>query len=225
MNQFPGIIGTKIGMTQVFQEDGTLVACTVVQAGCIVVGKRTEEKDGYSALIVGLGERKDKHTTKALRTAFAKNEQKTPRHVQELRVPADYAAGFELGQEIKVEDVFKEDQFVDVQATSKGRGFTGVMRRHNFAGAKASHGAHEWSRHGGSIGTTTTPGRVLPGKKMAGQHGNKVVSVLNQRVVKVIPEKKLVLIRGTIPGAKSSVVRVLGAVKKNGGEGRLLKKS
>jgi len=214
VNQQPGIIGTKVGMTQLFKDDGTMLACTVVAGGCRVVGKRTEEKDGYSALILGIGERKDKHTSKAQRTAFEKKGQKVPRHTQELRAPADYVAGFELGQELKVEEIFSEGQYVDVQSRSKGRGFAGVMRRHNFKGAKQSHGAHEWSRHGGSIGTTTTPGRVMPGKKMAGQHGNKTVSVLNQKVAKVIAEKQLVLIEGSVPGAPSSVVRVQGAIKK-----------
>lgn len=207
----------KLGMTQLVKEDGEIVPCTVVQAGCVVVGKRTEERDGYSALVLGLGERKTKHTTKAQRTAFEKLGQKTPRHTRELRAPADYVAGFELGQVVKVEDTFSEGQLVDVQSRSKGRGFAGVMRKFNFRGAKSSHGAHEVYRHGGSIGTTTTPGRVLPGKKMPGQHGNKTCSVLNQRVAKVIPEKQLVLIEGSVPGSRNAVVRIQGAVKKSGG--------
>lgn len=219
MNEHPGIIGIKLGMTQLFQEDGTVLPCTVVQAGCRVVGKRTLEKDGYSAIIVGLGERKDKHTSKALRTAYQKAaEQKVPRYIKELRASAEDVAQFEIGQELKVEDIFEEGQHVDVQSKSKGRGFTGVMRRHNFAGSKASHGVHEWHRHGGSIGTNMTPGRVVPGRKMAGQHGNKVISVLNQKVAKVIADKQLVLIEGSVPGAKSSLVRVQGAVKKRGGK-------
>lgn len=214
MNKNPGVIGTKIGMTQLFLADGTLIPCTVVEANCRVVGKRTQEKDGYDALILGIGERKAKHLSKAVKTAYEKRGQTPARHVQELRLSAEDAAGYELGQELKIEDIFAEGQFVDVQARSKGRGFTGVMRRHNFAGAKASHGAHEWKRHGGSIGTTTTPGRVLPGTKMAGQHGNKTVSVLNQKIAKLIPEKKLILLHGTVPGARSGVVRIQGAIKK-----------
>jgi len=218
MNKHPGIIGTKLGMTQLFLEDGNVVSCTVIQGGCRVVGKRTQDKDGYDALVLGLGERKDKHTSKAVRTAFDKVGQKPPRLVREMRAPAEYVAGFEIGQEVKVEDVFEEGQKVDVKSTSTGRGFAGVVRRYNFAGATASHGAHEWTRHGGSIGTTTTPGRVLKGRKMPGQHGNKTVSVLNQKVVKVIPEKQLVLIAGGVPGAPSSLVRVQGAVKRSGGK-------
>lgn len=218
MNTYPGIIGTKLGMTQLFLEDGTVVPCTVIQAGCRVVGKRTTEKDGYDALILGLGEAKDKHVSKAVKTAFDKAGQKVPKSTKEIRVTADYAASIEIGQELKVEDVFVEGQFVDVQAKSKGRGYTGVMRRHNFKGSKASHGVHEWHRHGGSIGTCMTPGRVLPGRKMAGQHGNKTVSVLSQRIAKVIPEKQLILIRGNVPGSKQSLVRVQGANKKRGGK-------
>jgi large subunit ribosomal protein L3 len=217
VNTHPGIIGTKLGMTQIFGEDGNLVPCTVIQAGCIVVGKRTQEKDGYDALIVGLGEKKEKRASKALRTAFEKVGQKTPQVVRELRGSAELVAGFEIGQALKVEEIFEVGQRVDVQAKSKGRGFTGVMRRHNFAGSKNSHGVHEWHRHGGSIGTNMTPGRVLPGRKMAGQHGNKTVSVLSQRIVKIIPDKQLILLEGTVPGSKTSVVRVQGAVKKAGG--------
>ena len=218
MNTHPGIIGTKIGMTQIFADNGDLIPCTVIQGGCVVVGKRTQEKDGYDALIVGLGQKKEKRASKALRTAFEKVGQKTPQHVRELRGTAELVASFEIGQALKVEELFEVGQKVDVQSKSKGRGFTGVMRRHNFAGSKASHGVHEWHRHGGSIGTNMTPGRVLPGRKMAGQHGNKTVSVLSQRFVKMVPEQQLILLEGTVPGAKSGIVRVQGAVKKAGGK-------
>ncbi|MBW2528467.1 MAG: 50S ribosomal protein L3 [Deltaproteobacteria bacterium] len=218
MNQHPGILGKKLGMTQLFLEDGTVQACTVVQGGCVVVDKRTPERDGYSALVVGLGERKDKHASKAVIESFKKRGQTPKRHVQELRCSAEYAAGFEIGAEIRVEDVFEAGQRVDVQARSKGSGFTGVMKRHNFSGAKKSHGAHETQRHAGSIGMATTPGRVLKGHKMAGQRGNKTLSVLNLKVAQVVPEKQLVLIEGGVPGAPQGVVRVRGAVKKGGGK-------
>jgi len=168
--------------------------------------------------VLGLGERKEKHSTKPVVEALKKVGQTPKREIRELRASAEHAAAYEIGQEVKVDEVFSDGQFVDVQATSKGKGFAGVMKRHNFAGAKASHGVHEAKRHGGSIGTTTTPGRVLPGKKMAGQLGNKIVSVLNVRVVKVIAEKQLVLLRGGVPGAPGSLVRVQGAVKKDGGK-------
>jgi len=214
MNQNLGIIGTKVGMTQHFKEDGTLVPCTVIQAGCRVVGKRTEEKDGYSAIILGLGEAKDKRLSKAVKTAYEKRGQKAPKITKEIRMSAEAVAGYELGDVLKVEEIFEVGQKVDVQAKSKGRGFTGVMVRHNFAGAKSSHGAHETYRHGGSIGMATTPGRVLPGKKMAGQHGNKIVSVLSQKIVHIDADNQLLLLDGSVPGAKTGVVRVQGAVKK-----------
>jgi large subunit ribosomal protein L3 len=218
MNEHPGIIGIKLGMTQLFHEDGSVIPCTVVQAGCRVVGKRTQERDGYNALILGWGERKPKHTSKAVRTAFEKAGTKAPRFTRELRASAEQVAAHEIGQVLKVEDIFTEGQLVDVQGRGKGHGFTGVMKRHKFKGAVATHGTHEWRRHGGSIGTNMTPGRVKLGMKMAGQHGNKIVSVLNQRVAKVIAEKQLVLIDGTVPGAPQTCVRVQGAVKKRGGK-------
>jgi large subunit ribosomal protein L3 len=225
MNKNPGLLGLKIGMTQVVGEDGTITACTVVQLGSFVVGKRTKEKNGYDALILGFGDRKLKHTSKPLAGQFkvkaAGAEADAPKvelplkhTLREFRCNADVVARFELGQEIKVEDLFTEGQFVDVRATSRGRGFTGVMRRHNFSGAKGSHGVHEYKRHGGSIGTNMTPGRVKPGVKMAGQHGNQTVSVLTQPIVKIVPEKQLLLVRGGIPGSKNRVVEIRGAVKK-----------
>lgn len=219
MNTNPGVIGRKLGMTQVIEADGTVIPCTVVQAAVTVVGKRTQEKDGYDALILGMDPRKEKHTNKPLAGFFKKQGVEPKRVLRELRCSAEYAAGFEVGQQIALDQVFEEGQYVDVQGISRGRGFSGVMRRHNFAGAGASHGAHEYKRHGGSIGTNMTPGRVLPGKRMAGQYGNERVSVLNQRIVKLIPEENLILVRGGIPGSKNRVVVVRGAVKKkNGGK-------
>lgn len=219
MNQNPGVIGRKIGMTQVIEADGTVIPCTVVQAAVTVVGKRTQEKDGYDALILGIEPRKEKHTNKPLAGFYKKQGVEPKRVLRELRCAAEYAAGFEVGQQLKVDEIFEQGQFVDVQGVTRGRGFTGVMRRHNFAGAKSSHGSHEYKRHGGSIGSNMTPGRVLPGKKMAGQYGNETMSILNQRVVRVLPEENLILVRGGIPGSKNGLVVVRGAVKKkNGGK-------
>jgi large subunit ribosomal protein L3 len=213
-------------MTQVVAEDGTVTPCTVVQAASVVVGKRTQEKHGYDALLLGFGDRKAKRTSKPLAGQF---KVKTPaaegqeaqtvelplKHtLREFRCSAEFVAKFELGQELKIDEVFAEGQFVDVRATSRGRGFSGVMRRHNFHGSGASHGAHEYKRHGGSIGTNMTPGRVKPGVKMAGQHGNKTVSVLSQTIVKLLTDKQLILVRGGIPGSKNRVVEIRGAVKK-----------
>jgi large subunit ribosomal protein L3 len=214
MNQNPGILGRKIGMTQVVTADGSMVPCTVVQAGSVVVGKRSKEKNGYDALILGFGDLLPRHTSKPVAGQYKDGKATPKRDVREFRCDAALVAKYEVGQEVKIEELFSEGQFVDVRATSRGRGFTGVMRRHNFAGAKASHGVHEYKRHGGSIGTNMTPGRVKPGVGMAGQHGNKVISVLNQPIVKVLADKQLLLIRGGIPGSKNRVVEVRGAVKK-----------
>lgn len=217
MNTNPGVIGRKLGMTQIFAEDGSVIPCTVVESRPVVVGKRTTEKDGYDALILGIGERKEKHTSKPLGGFFKKSGVAPRRTLRELRASADFVAKYDVGQEVSLTDVFQEGQFVDVQGISRGRGFTGVMRRHNFAGAVNTHGTHEYRRHGGSIGTNMTPGRTLPGVKMPGQHGNVTTSVLSQRVVKVIADQNLVLIRGGIPGSRNGLVLVRGAVKKKNG--------
>ncbi len=218
MNQFPGVIGRKLGMTQIFLEDGSVVPCTVVESNVIVVGKRTQEKDGYDAVILGSGERKEKHTSKALAGAFKKAGVEPRRTLRELRCAAEFAASVEVGAALKVDQLFEAGQFVDVQGTTKGRGFTGVMRRHHFAGNVRTHGTHEYRRHGGSIGTNMTPGRVKKGMKMPGQHGNKTRSVLNQKIVKVVAEQNLILIHGGIPGARNGLVFVRGAVKRHGGK-------
>jgi len=209
-----GIIGKKLGMTQLFSEDGTVVRCSVIESDLTVIGKRTKEKDGYDALIVGLGERKEKQTNKPLAGQYKKSGQTPKRFVRELRLAAEVVAKYEVGGKVKLDEVFEPGQFVDVQGTTRGRGFTGVMRRWHFAGAVSSHGSHEYKRHGGSIGTNMTPGRTLPGLKMPGQYGNETVSVLNLKVAKVMPEESLLLIEGGVPGARNTVVTVKGAVKK-----------
>lgn len=218
MNQFPGVIGRKVGMTQVFLGDGTVVPCTVVESRVTVVGKRTQAKDGYDALVLGIGERKEKHTSKPLAGQFAKAGVPPRRVLRELRCSAEWAAGFEVGQQVSLDKVFDAGQFVDVRGVSRGRGFSGVMRRHHFKGGRMSHGAHEYRRHGGSIGTRMTPGRVKLGMKMPGQHGNANVSVLSQEVVRVMVDEGLLLIRGGVPGPASGLVEVRGAVKRRGGK-------
>jgi large subunit ribosomal protein L3 len=219
MNQHPGIIGTKIGMTQLFDEKGEIVRCTVVQGGCVVLGKRTLEKDGYSALVLGLGNRKEKNTPKPVLGALKKANQTPKRWVRELRASAEHVAKFEVGQKLPLDQIFEAGQFVDAQGITRGRGFTGVVRRWSFAGGVQTHGTHEYRRHGGSIGTNMTPGRTLPGLKMPGQYGNETVSALNLRIVKVLPEDDLILVHGAIPGPKGGLVLVRGAVKKKGGKG------
>ena len=214
MNTNLGIIGRKVGMTQIFGPDGIVTQCTVLQADCMVVGKRTIEKDGYSALILGYGERKEKHTNKSELGAAKKAGVTPKRSLRELRCGPEDVAKFEIGHIIGVSEVFEEGQLVDVQSLSKGRGFQGVMKRHNFKGSVTTHGSHEYKRHGGSLGTNMTPGRVVLGRKMAGQMGNKKVSVLNLRVCKLIADKQLILVEGSVPGAPNGIVRVLAAVKR-----------
>jgi large subunit ribosomal protein L3 len=218
MNQHPGVLGRKLGMTQIFRDDGTVVPCTVVEARPVVVGKRTRDKDGYDAVVLGAEPRKEKHTRKPIAGYFTKAGVAAQRTVREFRCSAELVEKFEVGQELKLEDVFEEGQFVDVQGVSRGRGFTGVMRRYNFSGMGRSHGTHEYARHGGSIGTNMTPGRTMPGKKMPGQHGNKTTSVLTQRIARILPDQSMILIAGGIPGARGGLVVVRGAVKRRGGK-------
>ena len=218
MNQHPGVVGRKLGMTQVFSEDGTVIPCTVVETKTVVVGKRTQDKDGYDALVIGIGERAEKRTSKPLAGAYKKANVTPKQDVRELRASAEYVATFEVGQEVKLDQIFEEGQMVDVQGVSLGKGFQGVVKKYHFAGNINTHGTHEYRRHGGSIGTRMTPGRVKLGQKMPGHMGNVTKSVLNQRVVKLIPEQNLVLIHGGIPGARGQLVVVRGAIKRNGGK-------
>jgi large subunit ribosomal protein L3 len=218
MNQNPGVIGKKIGMTQIFDDKGEVLRCTVVHAPCFVIGKRTKDKDGYDALILGLGERKEKRTKKPLAGQFKKSGQTPKQFIRELRSDADHVAKFEIGTKIPLDQVFEVGQFVDAQGKTRGRGFSGVFRRWSMAGGVASHGTHEYFRHGGSIGTNMTPGRTLPGLKMPGQYGNETLSTLNLKVAKVILEDDLVLIEGAVPGPSGALVTIRGAVKKRGGK-------
>ncbi len=214
MNKNPGILGKKVGMTQYFNERGEVVRCTVVKAGCVVVGKRTEDKDGYSALVLGIGERKEKHTNKPLGGFYKKNGQSPKRELKELRLSAEEVAKYEVGEKVALDKVFEVGQHIDAQSKTRGRGFSGVFRRWSMAGGVDSHGTHEYFRHGGSIGTNMTPGRTLPGVKMPGQYGNETVTILNLKVAKIIVEDDLLLIEGGVPGHQNSTVVVRGAVKK-----------
>ena len=172
------------------------------------------EKDGYTALIVGLGERKEKHTSKPRGGQFKKAGVTPKRLLKELRCTEDWSAKFEVGATMKLDEIFTAGSFVDAQAKTRGRGFTGVMRRWSFAGGVGSHGTHEYFRHGGSIGTNMTPGRTLPGLKMPGHYGAETVSTLNLKVAKLILEDDLVLIEGAVPGPDGGLVVIRGAVKK-----------
>jgi large subunit ribosomal protein L3 len=218
MNQYPGVVGRKLGMTQLIAEDGTVSAVTVIEAHTTVVGKRTQDKDGYVALILGIDAVKEKHQSKAVRGQFKAKNIEPKRTQREFRCSAEYAATKEIGQEINLDEVFEAGQFLDVASVSRGRGFQGVVRKYKFAGSVQTHGTHEYRRHGGSIGTNMTPGRTKLGMRMAGQMGNYRVSVLSQRVAKVIADQHLVLVAGSVPGAKGGVVELRGAIKRGGGK-------
>jgi large subunit ribosomal protein L3 len=214
MNLQPGIFGRKVGSTQLFEKDGTVTRVTVISAGpVVVIGKRTPEKDGYTALILGFEERKAKHTAKALAGLFKKANASPKRLLKELRCDAEFAARWEIGQPLKLDDIFQPGMRVDARGTTRGRGFTGVVRRWGFAGAVTTHGTHEYRRHPGSIGTNMTPGRTLPNLKMGGQYGNETVSILNLKVARVDAEKHLLLLEGGVPGARNGFVLVRQAVK------------
>ena len=206
-----GILAKKIGMTQIF-EDGKFIPVTVVEAGPnFVLQKKTVENDGYTALQLGFDEKKEKNTTKPVMEIFKKAGVNPQRFVKELRV--DSVEGYELGQEIKV-DVLAGVEFVDITGTSKGKGTSGVMKRHGFGGNRASHGVSRNHRLGGSIGMSTWPGKVLKGLRMAGQYGNTTVTVQNLKVVKLDVENNVILIKGAVPGAKNGYLVVRPAIKK-----------
>ncbi len=215
MNKNFGLLGKKLGNTQVFNTDGSVTRVTVVQVGpCTVVGKRTLEKDGYAALILGIGDKREKLVNKAEAGAFKKANLKPSRTIREFRISADQLAKFEVGQVLKPSDHFAVGQKVDVSGLTKGRGFTGVMFRWNFKGSKnQTHGTHEYQRHGGSIGTNMTPGRTLPNMKMPGQYGNERVTIQNLKIAQILDEENLLLIEGAVPGSREGIVSVRGAVK------------
>ena len=206
------IIGKKLGMTQVFMQDGTMVPVTVVQAGpCTVVQKKTVERDGYSAVQLGYEEVPERKLNKPEQGHLKKANAGSLKHLKEFQL--DNADALEVGAKIEC-DVFAEGDFVDVTGMTKGRGFTGVIKRWNQGRLKETHGVGPVHREVGSMGANSTPSRVLPGKHMPGQYGVEQVTVLNLAVVKVDKERGALLIKGAIPGAKNSVVYVRNAVKK-----------
>ncbi|MDQ3393154.1 MAG: 50S ribosomal protein L3 [Bacteroidota bacterium] len=204
-----GIIGKKIGMTSIYGADGRNVPCTLIEAGpCVITQVKTVETDGYNAVQLGFGEKKANRTSKALNGHFAKAKTTPKTKVIEFR---DFRVEFEgqvgLGNAVKVEEVFKEGDFLDAIGKSKGKGFQGVVKRHNFSGVGgATHGQHNRLRAPGSIGSSSFPSRVFKGMRMAGRTGGDRVKVMNLRVLKLIPEKNLILISGSIPGAINSTV-------------------
>ena len=202
----------KIGMTQFFNEAGECIPVTVLEAGPnVVVQQKTEEKDGYSALQLGFGERRPSLFTKPQLGHFSVANVAPKRYLAESRVTPEEVASHEPGSEITCE-IFEQGQRVDVIGTSKGRGTAGVVKRHNFAIKKRTHGTHEAFRHGGSIGAGAWPAKVIKGMKMPGRMGNERVTALNLEVVKVDPEQSLLFVRGGVPGANKGMVRVRAAV-------------
>ncbi|WP_261624099.1 50S ribosomal protein L3 [Nesterenkonia marinintestina] len=206
-----GLLGTKLGMTQVWDEDNNLIPVTVVQADSNVISQvRTDETDGYSAVQIAYGQIDPRKVTQPMAGHFAKAGVTPRRHVVEIRT-AD-ASDYELGQDLKVE-AFEAGQLVDVIGKTKGKGFAGVMKRHGFAGVGASHGQHKNHRKPGAIGGAATPGRVFKGVRMAGRMGNVRHTTHNLTVHSVDAEKNLLLIKGAVPGARGQVVLVRTAVK------------
>ena len=202
----PGLIGKKIGMTSVFGADGKNIPCTVIEAGpCVVTQIRTVEKDGYAAVQLAYDEISEKHASKALKGHFEKAGTTPKRKLVEFK--ADFAQDLKLGDVLSVADIFADVKFVDVIGTSKGKGFQGVVKRHGFAGVGGqTHGQHNRLRHPGSLGACAWPSRVFKGTRMAGQMGNERVKVFNLEVIKVMPENNLIVVKGSVPGAKGSYV-------------------
>lgn len=196
-------------MTSIYSADGRNVVCTLIEAGpCVVTQVKNEETDGYTAVQLAYGERKEKNTPKALKGHFSKAQTTPKREVVEFRnFREEFEGQVELGNSVNVGDVFKEEDFVDVIGTSKGKGFQGVVKRHNFGGVgQATHGQHNRLRAPGSVGGASYPARVFKGMRMAGRTGGDRVKITNLQVMKIIPEKNLILVSGSIPGSKNSTV-------------------
>lgn len=200
----PGLLGRKIGMTSVVSADGKNVPCTVIEVGpCVVTQVKTVETDGYEAVQLGFIEKKEKHTTKQMQGHFKKAGVAPQRHLAEFK---NFESEYQLGDTITV-DLFADVEFVDVIGTSKGKGFQGVVKRHGFGGVgQKTHGQDDRGRAPGSVGACSYPAKVFKGMRMAGQMGNERVTVQNLKVIKVLPESNVLLVKGSIPGSKGSIV-------------------
>ncbi len=209
-----GLYGRKVGMTQVFGPEGQRIPVTVLEVGpCPILRVKTAGgKDGYDAVLIGFGTKKAKHTNRPDGGLFKKAGVEPQGHIKEMRVSAEDVAQIEVGMVLDA-SAFTAGQRVDIVGTTKGRGFTGVIKRHNYHMPKASHGTHEVFRHGGSLGTRTTPGRVFLGKKMAGHYGSERVTTQNLLITLVEAERNLVLVRGSVPGPNGSLIWIQEAVK------------
>ena len=206
-----GIVGKKLGMTQLFDANGNVVPVTVIEAGpCAISQKKTVENDGYEAIQVGFGDLKASKVNKPMKGHFGKGDVAPKKVLREFRL--DDCSAYNVGDIIKA-DIFAEGDKVDVRGTSKGKGYAGVIKRWNFARLKESHGTGPVHRHGGSLGASSTPSRVMKGKKMAGHYGHETVTVQNLTVAKVDAENNLIAIKGAIPGPKGGIVVIADAVK------------
>ena len=206
-----GIVGKKLGMTQLFDEKGNVIPVTVIEAGpCMVCQKKTVENDGYDAVQIGYGDMKAHKVNKPMKGHFAKNDVAPKKVLREFRL--EDISGLNVGDIIKA-DIFAEGDSVDVRGTSKGKGYAGTIKRWNFHRLKESHGTGPVSRHGGSLGACSSPSRVFKGKKMAGHLGNERVTVQNLSVVKVDAENNIIAVKGAVPGPKGGIVVLFDSVK------------
>ncbi|HOB83934.1 MAG TPA: 50S ribosomal protein L3 [Bacteroidales bacterium] len=203
-----GLIGKKIGMTSLFDEEGKNVPCTVLQAGpCVVTQLKTVERDGYSAVQLGFDDKKEKHSTKAEIGHFKKVNTTPKRKVVEF---TGYAEGQVKEGEILTAEIFRTDNWVDIRGWSKGKGFQGVVKRHGFGGVGGvTHGQHNRGRAPGSLGASSFPSRVLPGMRMAGQTGNRKTMAISMRIMKLMPEQNILIVKGAVPGPKGGYVIIL----------------
>ena len=201
-----GLLGKKIGMTSIFDKDGKNVPCTIIQAGpCVVTQVRTKDVDGYDAIQLAFEDKKEKHTTRAMKGHFAKASTEPKRYMAEF---TRFEEKKKFGETLTV-NVFIEGEFVDVVGTSKGKGFQGVVRRHNFSGVNdATHGQHNRMRAPGSIGASSWPSRVFKGMRMAGRMGGNRVKMINLQVMKIMPEENIIVVKGAVPGPNNSVVKI-----------------
>jgi len=212
MKEKLGIIGRKLGMTQIFLEDGSVVPVTIVEAGpCSIVQKKTKEKEGYNALQLGFLQKNYNRVNKPLSGHFKKAEVGACYYLKEFRIKE--VMEYESGQAITL-SLFKPGDFVDVTGLSKGKGFTGVIKRHGFHGSPGSRGTHEYFRHGGSIGAASYPAHTFKGMKMPGHHGNRKVTLQNIKVVDVREDQNLIFLKGGIPGTPNGLLLIRSAVKK-----------
>lgn len=210
-----GLIGRKVGMTQVFSEEGNAIPVTAIEAGpCWVTQKKTAERDGYTAVQVGFGDRKVKHTTKPMQGHFQRSGVSPKRWLHEFRVDAATLEALQEGQQITGETLAAL-RYVDVTGTTKGRGFTGVMKRHRFGGKPASHGTHESFRGSGSVGASADPARVFKNTRMAGHYGHERVTIQNLEVVRFVQEHNLLLVKGAVPGPNGGMVVVRASRKQS----------